>query len=86
MGKQERNEPKRAVGYIRVSQERAAKNGYGLDVQDRDIRRHAEYKDWELVEVYREEGVSGYKRDRPALDRMLTDAKAGWFTYTFSNV
>ena len=80
MGTQERSEPKRAAGYIRVSQERAARNGYGLDVQDRDIRKHADYKDWNLVEVYREEGVSGYKRERPALDRMLEDAKAGHFS------
>lgn len=70
----------KAAGYIRVSQERAAKNGYGLDVQDCDIRKHADYKDWVLVEVYREEGVSGYKRERPALDQMLADAKAGKFS------
>ena len=75
----DKNEPVQAAGYIRVSQERAARNGYGLDVQDKDIRRHAEYKGWQLVEVYREEGVSGYKRERPVLDRMLADAKAGRF-------
>jgi len=80
VGTQERSEPKRAAGYIRVSQERAARNGYGLDVQDRDIRKHADYKGWNLGEVYREEGVSGYKRERPALDRLLADAKAGHFS------
>ena len=69
----------RAVGYIRVSQERSARNGFGLPAQEEDVRRHAEYKRWQLLDVYSEKGVSGYKRDRPALDRMLADAKCGKF-------
>jgi site-specific DNA recombinase len=68
-----------AAGYIRVSQERAAKNGYGLGAQEEDIRRHVEYKRWRLFNVYRENGVSGYKRKRPALERLLADAKSGKF-------
>ncbi len=71
--------PVRAAGYIRVSQERAARNGYGLAAQEADIRKFITYKDLELVELYREEGVSGYKKDRPALDRLLADVKAGRF-------
>jgi site-specific DNA recombinase len=67
----------RVAGYIRVSQERQVRNGYGLEAQETDIRRFAEYKDWRPVELYREEGVSGYKRDRPSLERLLADAKAG---------
>ncbi len=69
----------RVAGYIRVSQERAAKNGYGLPAQEAEIKKHIEYKGWELVEVYREEGVSGYKKDRPALERLLQAAKEGKF-------
>ena len=71
--------PKRAAGYVRVSQERNARNGYGLDAQETEIRRHVEYKRLAPVGVYREEGVSGYRRERPALDRMLADARAGMF-------
>jgi site-specific DNA recombinase len=70
----------RAAGYIRVSQERAARNGYGLASQEAEIRKYVAYKSLELVELYREEGVSGYKKDRPALDRLLADAKAGRFS------
>jgi len=73
------NAPGRAAGYIRVSQERNARNGYGLDAQDTDIRRHAAYRVLELVGVYREAGVSGYERERPELERLLADAKAGKF-------
>jgi site-specific DNA recombinase len=69
----------RAAGYVRVSQERAARNGYGLDAQEADIQRFVEYKNWELIELYREEGASGYSKDRPELDRLLADAKDGKF-------
>lgn len=72
--------PVRAAGYVRVSQERAARNGYGLGAQEHEVRKFTEYKGWDLVEVYREEGVSGYRKDRPALDRLLADARAGRFS------
>jgi site-specific DNA recombinase len=69
----------RAAGYIRVSQERNAKSGYGLGAQESDVARYVRFKQWKPAEVYREEGVSGYDRERPALARMLADAKAGKF-------
>jgi len=72
-------EAKRAAGYVRVSQERNARNGYGLDAQETEIRRHVEYKRLASAGIYREEGVSGYRRERPALDRLLADARAGMF-------
>ncbi len=71
--------PARPAGYIRVSQERSARNGYGLSAQEADLKRFIEYKGWKLVELYREEGVSGYRKDRPALERLLADVKAGRF-------
>ena len=73
-----RTEGARAAGYVRVSQQRNV-GRYGLGAQEVDVRRHAEYMRWGLVEIYREEGVSGYKRERPALGRMITDAEAGRF-------
>jgi len=69
----------RVVGYVRVSQERAAVNGYGLGAQETDIRRYAEYRRWTPARIYREEGVSGYLKDRPALEKLLADAKARAF-------
>jgi len=88
----------RAAGYVRVSQERNARNaclprrsadvacgigsarrrqGWGLGAQESDVARYVEFKLWKLVETYREEGGSGYDRERPALERLLADAKAG---------
>ena len=78
MIRQEINSTK-AVGYIRVSGERQVINGYGLDAQESDIRKHADYKSWHLVNIFRETGVSGYKRHRPALDEMLKGAAQGLF-------
>jgi len=70
----------RAVGYVRVSQERNARNGYGLGAQESDVKRYVEFKRWELVRVYREEGVSGYDRERPALQQLLADAREKRFS------
>ena len=69
--------PARAAGYVRVSQERNARNGYGLGAQETDIQRYIEYKRLSRAGIYREAGASGYERERPELDRLLADAKAG---------
>jgi site-specific DNA recombinase len=65
------------AAYIRVSQERNARNGYGLEAQRADVLRYVEYKELGEVRFYVEAGVSGYERDRPELERLLADAKAG---------
>ncbi|MHC5055416.1 MAG: recombinase family protein, partial [Planctomycetota bacterium] len=66
----------RVAGYVRVSQERNV-HRFGLDAQTVDIERYVEYRGWPPAEIYREEGVSGYRRDRPTLERLLDDARAG---------
>jgi site-specific DNA recombinase len=77
----------RAAGYLRVSQERNARDGYGLDAQEADVRRFAEYRRLALVGVYREEGASGYERERPELARLIADAEAGkWDVAVFPSV
>jgi site-specific DNA recombinase len=77
----------RAAGYLRVSQERNARDGYGLDAQEADVCRFAEYRRLALVEVYREEGVSGYERARPELERLIADAKVGrWSVAIFPSI
>jgi len=81
----------RVAGYVRVSQERNARSGYGLDAQEAEVRRYAEYKGLKGVRFYREAGVSGYlpaaslhstarqtgDRTRPELGRLLAAARAG---------
>ncbi len=66
----------RVAGYVRVSQEKSV-HKFGLDAQTNDIERYVEYRGWPPAKIYREEGGAGYRRDRPTLERMLADARAG---------
>jgi site-specific DNA recombinase len=68
----------RAAGYVRVSTDEQAREGCSLDNQEARIRAYAESQEWELVEMYREEGFSGKTTDRPQLQRLLADVKARW--------
>lgn len=69
---------RRTVAYIRVSTEDQATDGYSLSDQERSCRAYAVARDWgEVIEIYADAGVSGATRDRPALNRLLADAKAG---------
>ncbi|MEO7573340.1 MAG: recombinase family protein [Acidimicrobiales bacterium] len=63
----------RLVAYLRVSTDRQAEHGQGLDIQERAIRRWARAQDHRIVEVLRDEGVSGSKdaADRPGLTAAL---------------
>jgi site-specific DNA recombinase len=77
---------RRTVAYIRVSSEDQATEGYSLGDQERAIRLTAQARvamqepDWTEIAadgVYCDAGVSGATRDRPALTRLLADARAG---------
>ena len=63
--------PKRAALYVRVSTDKQC-----VENQIRDLRLVAERRGWQVVEIYRDEGISGAKRrdQRPGLDAMLKDA------------
>ena len=62
----------KAIGYVRVSTEEQT-NGVSLEAQEAKIHAWCTLHDAELVAIYRDEGISGYKgRDsRPGLDRAL---------------
>ena len=70
--------------YIRVSTEDQAKEGTSLEVQREFLANYAKKEGWEIYhpngkEIYEDDGYSGYSRERPALQRLLTDAKRGRF-------
>ena len=50
-----------------------------VEMQVRDLRQLAEHRRFEIVREYFDEGISGAKSSRPALDEMLADAKRGKF-------
>jgi hypothetical protein len=59
----------RAVAYVRVSSEEQ-RHGYSLDDQERELCIQIELKGWELVEVVRDEGLSGADPSRPGPRRI----------------
>src|SRR5262252_2566933 len=62
---------KRAAIYVRVSTDKQT-----VENQVRELRQIAERRGWEVVEEYRDAGISGAKgrENRPGLDQMLKDA------------
>ena len=71
-----RDRLKKAATYTRVS---TVNNGQSPEMQLRDLHQLAERRGLEIVSEYCDEGVSGAKSSRPALDAMLGDAKRGKF-------
>ena len=67
---------KRAAIYCRIS---TLNHGQSVDSQLNDLRRLAEQRGFQIVKEYCDEGQSGSKNSRPALDAMLADAKRGKF-------
>jgi DNA invertase Pin-like site-specific DNA recombinase len=67
---------KRAALYSRVS---TIHHGQSVDMQLHDLRKLAEQRGFQIVKEYSDQGVSGSKSSRPALDAMLVDAKRGKF-------
>jgi len=65
--------PLRAALYARVS---ASNHGQDVGLQLDELRQVARMRGWEPT-VYADEGISGRKDSRPALDRMMADVQAG---------
>lgn len=61
------------VGYLRVSTTAQAEEGLGLDIQEQAIREWAGRNGHRILDIYRDEGISGVKEqaDRPGLAAAL---------------
>ena len=66
----------RVALYARVS---TLHQGQDTGLQLDELRQVAAQRGWSITTEYVDEGVSGAKTSRPALDRMLADAQAGRF-------
>ena len=65
----------KAVIYCRVSSTKQVKKGDGLGSQETRCREYARHNDYEVVEVFRDEGISGGVTDRPRMKEMLSFLK-----------
>src|SRR5208337_4952718 len=66
----------RAAAYLRVSTSGQI-DGESLSTQKSTIQAYCTSRDWELTKIYEDAGISGAKDDRPALQSLLSAAKAG---------
>lgn len=65
---------KKVFAYLRVSDPGQARDGKdGLPRQEAAVKAYAKANNLEVVEIYREEGVSGTLADRPTLARLMVD-------------
>ena len=60
---------------------RVSTKGHGqtTDTQALALREYAQRRGFQIVGEYRDEGISGSKDSRPALDRLMKDARARKF-------
>ncbi|GED68501.1 resolvase [Brevibacillus reuszeri] len=72
----------RVVGYVRVSTQGQVKDGYSLAYQVEEIERFCAKHNLDLIDIYKDEGISGAKVDedgltvdREGLQEMLLDLK-----------
>src|SRR5258705_3120242 len=62
----------RIAVYARVS---TVGKGQSTEMQLRDLREYCQSRDWTNVVEYVDEGISGTRESRPALDRLMADAR-----------
>lgn len=60
----------KAAIYARVS----TNIGQSPEMQVRELRQFCKARGWRMVDAYLDEGISGAKDRRPALDRLMADA------------
>ena len=66
----------RVALYLRVSSEEQVK-GWSLGNQERDLRAYSKRKDWVVVSVYKDAGLTGMDTNREEYRRMIA-AMANW--------
>lgn len=69
----------RCALYIRVSSEEQRRKGYSLPEQRRALMEYAEKKEYKIVDIYADEGVSASKKlsRRHEFQRMIQDVEKG---------
>lgn len=63
--------------YPRVSTDDQVREGFSLDEQEKEMKKLCMYKNYQIYNVYREEGVSAKNMNRPKFQEMMQDLKDG---------
>ncbi|MCL2672303.1 MAG: recombinase family protein [Clostridiales bacterium] len=64
--------------YVRVSTEEQVKEGYSIRGQEQKLKDYACIKDWQIYDVYIDEGISGKNiTARPEVNRLIADVQEG---------
>ena len=61
----------KALIYCRVSTQRQASDGHGIDGQESSCRNYATAKGYQIARVFKDEGISGGIIDRPGIDELF---------------
>jgi DNA invertase Pin-like site-specific DNA recombinase len=65
----------KAIGYIRVSTDEQAKEGVSLENQEQKIRDYCKLKDFEIIEIVQDAGISAKNLRRPGAQKVLEMAR-----------
>ena len=60
------------VGYLRVSTDKQAEEGFGLDVQEKDVIKYAKLNELGNLVLFIDDGYTGTDMDRPALKGVIS--------------
>jgi len=64
--------------YVRVSTEEQVQEGFSVRAQIEKLKSYALLKDWDIFDIYADEGISGKNIvDRPAINRLIADIESG---------
>lgn len=63
--------------YVRVSSQEQAKEGYSVGEQTERLQKYADAMRWNVYKIYTDPGFTGSNMNRPALQTMIRDIKAG---------
>ena len=58
-------------GYLRVSTDKQADEGYGLDVQEKTVIKCCQTEELKNLVLFIDDGYTGTKMERPALDAIV---------------
>lgn len=67
----------RVALYPRVSTQEQYKDGYSIGEQIDRLTKYCEAMEWDIYKIYTDPGYSGANTDRPGLQEMIKDVKAG---------